>query len=173
MRARQLSLLLVALALTALVTVPAFADPVTAGSVAIADRYAVTTISGEARAWFSGSWVVSSADLQLVVQVTYVGPNNVIFKVLSGTIEFNGRVYRIVADGWRGDYNRISKTCVYQGPAIAPNGARTLFIIYGHDTRDTQQGTYMRMECLSRREHSTLANRPADVQIQTQLETDR
>jgi len=145
MRAKQLPLLLVALALVALVTVPAFADPIVAGGVAVGDRYAVTTISGEARAWVSGSWVVSSADLQLVVQVTYVGPNNIIFRFLSGTIQFNGIVYRIVADGWRGDYNRMSKTCVYQGPATAPSGVRTFFIIYGHDTRDTQQGTYMRM----------------------------
>lgn len=145
MRAKQLPLLLVALALVALVTVPAFADPIVAGGVAAGDRYAITTISGEARAWVFGSWVVSSADLQLVVQVTYVGPNNIIFRVLSGTIQFKGRVYRIVADGWRGDYNRVSKICVYQGPAIAPNGVRTFFTIYGHDTRDTQQGTYMRM----------------------------
>lgn len=145
MRANQLPLLLVALALMALVTVPAFADPVTAGSVAVGDRYAVTTISGEAHAWVSGSWVVSSADLQLAVRVTHVGPSNIIFRVLSGTIQFDGSVYRIVADSWRGDYNRVSQTCVYQGPAIAPNGVRAFFIIYGHDTRDTQQGTYMRM----------------------------
>jgi hypothetical protein len=156
MRAKQLPLLLVALALMTLVTVPAFADPIIAGGVAVGDRYAVTTISGEARAWFSGSWVASSADLQLMVQVTYVGPTNIIFRVLSGTIQFNGRVYRIIADGWRGDHNRVSKTCVYQGPAIAPNGARTLFIIYGHDTRDTQQGTYMRMWSAFRDENTVL-----------------
>lgn len=155
-QAKQLPLSLVALVLMALVTVPAFADPVSIGTVATGDRYAVTTISGEARAWVSGSWVASSADLQLVVQVTYVGPNNVIFRVLSGTIEVNDKVYRIVTDGWRGDYNRVSKTCVYQGPAIAPNGARTFFIVYGHDTLDTQQGTYMRMWSAFRDENAIL-----------------
>jgi len=156
MREKQLSLLFIALGLIALMTVPVFADPVAASSLSIGDRYAIATISGEARAWFANSWVVSSADLQLVVQVTNVGPNNIIFRTLSGTIQFDGRVYRIVADGWRGDYNRVSKTCVYQGPAVAPNGARAFFIVYGHDTTDTQQGTYMRMWSAFREENTML-----------------
>jgi hypothetical protein len=99
MQRKQLSLCLLALAFIALATVPAFADPVASGAAAIEDRYAVTTISGEARAWVSGSWIKSSADLQLIVQVTYVGPNNVVFKVLLGTIQFNDKVYSIVASG--------------------------------------------------------------------------
>jgi hypothetical protein len=156
MHAKKLPFFLVALALIAVLTIPAFADPIASGNVAVADRYAVTTISGEARAWVSGAWVISPADLQLTVQVTYVGTNNIIFRVLSGTIQFNDKVYRIVADGWRGDYNRVSKTCVYQGPAIAPNGERSFFIIYGHDTRDTQQGTYMRMWSAFRDENAIL-----------------
>jgi hypothetical protein len=122
-----LPLLLVALALIALMTVPAFAGPVAATSPSIGDRYTITSISGEARAWVAGSWVVSSASLQLIVQVTTVGSNNIIFRTLSGTIRLDGKVYNMVADGWRGDYNRVSKTCVYQGPAIAPNGARAFF----------------------------------------------
>jgi hypothetical protein len=156
MREKHLPLFLVALALIALMTVPAFADPVAATSPSIGDRYAITPISGEARAWVAGSWVVSSANLQLVVQVTNVGPNNIIFRTLSGTIRFDDKVYNIVADGWRGDYNRVSKTCVYQGPAVAPNGARAFFIIYGHDTSDTQQGTYMRMWSAFRDENAVL-----------------
>ncbi len=149
MREKQLPLFLVALALIVLMAVPAFADPVAATSPSIGDRYPITPISGEARAWVTGSWVVSSANLQLVVQVTNVGPNNIIFRTLSGTIRFDDKVYNIVADGWRCDYNRVSKTCVYQGPAITPNGARASFIIYGPDTSDTQQGTYMRCGVLS------------------------
>jgi hypothetical protein len=156
MREKQLPLFLVALALIALMTVPAFADPIAATSPSTGDRYAITPISGEARAWVAGSWVVSSASLQLVVQVTNVGPNNIIFRTLSGTIRFDGRVYNIVADGWRGDYNRVSKTCVYQDPAVAPNGARAFFIICGHDTSDTQQGTYMRMWSAFRDENAVL-----------------
>ena len=156
MREKQLPLFLVALALIALMTVPAFADPVAATSPSIGHRYPIEPISGEARAWVAGSWVVSSANLQFVVQVTTVGPNNIIFRTLSGTIRFDGKVYNIVADGWRGDYNRISKKCVYQGPAIAPNGARAFFIIYGHDTSDTQQGTYMRMWSAFRDENAVL-----------------
>jgi len=142
---KRLSLCLLAMVFVAVAGVPAFADPLASGEVTVGDRYAVTTISGEARAWISGSWIRSQADLQLVVQVTYVGTNNIIFKVLSGTIQFNGKVYGIVAGGWRGDYNRVSNTCVYQGPATAPNGERTFFMVYGHDTLYAQQGTYMRM----------------------------
>lgn len=145
MRAKQVSSCLLALAFIALATVPAFADSLASGDVAVGDRYAVTTISGEARAWVSGSWIKSPADLQLLVQVKYVGPNNVVFKVLSGTIQFNDKVYSIVASGWRGDYNRVSNTCIYQGPATAPNGQRAFFVIYGRDTLHVQQGTYMRM----------------------------
>ena len=91
MREKQLSLYLVALALIALMTVPAFADPVAATSLFVGDRYAITTVSGEARAWVAGSRVASSADLQLVVQITNFGPNNVIFMTLLGTIQFNGK----------------------------------------------------------------------------------
>ncbi len=145
MRAKQVSFCLLALAFIALATVPAFADSLASGDVAVGDRYAVTTISGEARAWVSGSWIKSPADLQLLVQVKYVGPNNVVFKVLSGTIQFNDKVYSIVASVWRGDYNRVSNTCIYQGPATAPNGQRAFFVIYGRDTLHVQQGTYMRM----------------------------
>jgi len=145
MKQKRLSICLLALALIALGTVPAFADPLMSGDVVSGDRYAVTTMSGEARAWVLGSWVTSPADLQLVVEVTYAGQHNVVFKVVSGTIQFNGKVYSIVSSAWRGDYNRDSHTCVYQGPAIAPNGERTFFVIYGQDTVHTQQGTYMRM----------------------------
>jgi len=99
MREKQLPLFLVALALIVLMTVPAFAEPVAATSPSIGDRYAITPISGEARAWVASSWVVSSADLQLVVQVTNVESNNFIFRPLSGTIRFDGKVYNTVADG--------------------------------------------------------------------------
>jgi hypothetical protein len=61
-----------------------------------------------------------------------------------------------VADGWRGDYDRVSKTCVYQGQAIASNGARAFFIIYGHDISDTQQVTYMRIRSAFRDENAVL-----------------
>ena len=145
MKRQHLPLCLLAIALIALATAPAFADPLASGNVVLGDRYVVTTMYGEARAWVSGSWVKSPADLQLMVEVTYAGQHNVVFKVFSGTIQFNGKVYSIVGSAWRGDYNRDAHTCVYQGPAIAPNGERAFFVIYGQDTAHTQQGTYMRM----------------------------
>lgn len=155
-REKRLSLCLLALVFVALATVPAFADAFASGTVVDGDRYAVTTVSGEARALLSGSWTRSPVDLQLVVQVAYVGPNNVVFKVISGTIQLNGKVYSIIASGWRGDYNRVSNTCVYQGLATAPNGERTFFVIYGRDTLYEQQGTYMHMWSAFRDEDSTL-----------------
>ena len=145
MKQKHLPLCLLALALIVLATAPAFADPLASGNLVSGDRYAITTMSGEARAWVSGSWVASPADLQLIVEVTYVGQHNVVFKVVSGTIQFNGKVYSIVSSAWRGDYNRDIHRCVYQGPATAPNGERTFFVIYGQDTAQRQQGTYMRM----------------------------
>jgi len=61
----------------------AFADPLFAGGNVIAlDRYAVTTLSGTAQAWIDGHWVIGPAILELQVQVTYVGPYNIVFKVL-------------------------------------------------------------------------------------------
>ncbi len=153
---KQLSLCLLAFAFITLATAPTFADSIVSNNLIVGDRYAITTISGEAHASVSGSSISSPADLQLIVQVTYAGPNNVIFKVLSGTIQFNGKTYNIVASGWRGDYNRISNTCVYQGPALAPNGQRAFFIIYGRDTLSVPQGVYMRMWSTFRDEDRTL-----------------
>lgn len=65
MREKQLSLFLVALALIVLMTVPAFADPVAATSLSIGDRYAITTVSDQARAW------VADADCQFRIQQRY------------------------------------------------------------------------------------------------------
>jgi hypothetical protein len=97
-REKQLPLFLVALALIVLMIVPAFADPVAATTPFIGDRYAITPIPAEARARVAGSWVVSSANLQLVVQVNNVEPDNIIFRTLSVTIRFDGKVYNMVAD---------------------------------------------------------------------------
>jgi hypothetical protein len=153
---KRISLCLLALAFIALGAVPAFADAVAIGDMAVGDRYAITTISGEARAWVSGSWITSPADIQLVVEVTYTGLHNIIFKVLSGTISFNRKVYGLVSSGWRGDYNRDVKTCVYEGPAVAPNGQRAFFTIYGEDTLPVQRGTYMHMRSAFRDEDRIL-----------------
>ena len=142
---KQLSLCLLAVALIALTAVPALADPLESGLVSVGDRYAVTTIHGQAGAWVSGSWVVSTADLQLVAQVTFVGSRNVLFRIVSGTIQLDDKVYSIVAAGWRGYYNRDTNTCAYQGPATAPDGQRAFFVIHGRDTLPVQQGTYMHM----------------------------
>ena len=156
MEGKRMLLCLLALCLIALAAVLAFADSIVTGDVVVGDRYAITTMSGEARALVSGSWLVSPVDLQLRVQVTYVGPHNIIFRVLSGTIQFDGKVYSVVSSGWRGDYNRDSNTCVYQGPVVALNGQRTFFIIYGIDTLHVQRGTYMRMSSVFRDEDRTV-----------------
>ena len=111
-----------------------FADPLYAGSlVGVGDRYSVTTISGSARAWIDGQWVTGTANLELQIQVTFVGPHNVVFKVLSGTFQVISKDYAIDVGHWRGGYNLDTHTSVYQGPATAPDGGLGYFVIYGQD----------------------------------------
>lgn len=120
------------------------ADPlVSAGNVAVGDRYLITTIRGEAKAWIDGHWVMGTANLQVLGQVTYAGPHNIVFKVLSGTFQVNYKAYAIDVGHWRGDYNRDTNTAVYQGPATAPDGKRGYFVFYGKDNTVTQQGVFM------------------------------
>lgn len=116
---------------------------VSGGNVTVGDRYLLTTVRGEAGAWIDGHWVAGPANLQLLVQVTYVGPQNVVFKVLSGTFQVNYKPYTIDVGHWRGDYNRDTNTTVYQGPATAPDGKRGYFQLYGKDNTVTQQGVVM------------------------------
>lgn len=121
-----------------------FADPLFAGgNVIVGDRYYVTTTRGVATAWIDGHWVTGPADLQLQAQVTYVGPHNMIFKALSGAFQILNKPYAIDVGHWRGDYNRDTDTAVYQGPATAPDGRLGYFVLYGHDTSQTQQGVFM------------------------------
>lgn len=118
------------------------ADPLT-GNVAVGDRYLLTTVRGQAKALVDGHWVIGPANLQLLVQVTYVGPHYVVFKVLSGTFQVNYKPYTVDAGRWRGDYNRDTNVAVYQGPATAPDGRLGYFVLYGRDTQPTQQGVFM------------------------------
>ena len=61
-----------------------FADPwYGSNSVAVGDQYSVTTLSGTAQAWIDGRLVTTPANLELLVQVTFVGPYNVVFRVLT------------------------------------------------------------------------------------------
>jgi hypothetical protein len=135
-----------ALVLLSLSATFAIADPLLgAGNTAVGDRYMITTVSGEARAWIDGRLVTGPADLQLQVQVTFVGPHSVVFKVLSGTFQVSHKTYTIDIGHWRGDCNRDTCTAIYQGPATAPDGRDGHFVLYGQDTSDVQQGVYMKM----------------------------
>jgi len=122
----------------------AFADPLVAGgNVMVGDQYMVTAIRGEARAWIDGRLITGPANLQLQVQVTFVGPHNIVFKVVSGTFQVRDKPYLIDIGQWRGDYNRDTHTSVYQGPAKAPDGRNGYFVLFGQDTSETQQSAYM------------------------------
>ena len=135
----------------------AIADPLFAtGNTVVRDRYLLTTVSGEARAWIDGRLVTGPADLQLEVQVTFVGPHSVVFKVLSGTFQVSHKTYTIDIGHWRGDCNRDTRTAIYQGPATAPDGRDEHFVLYGQDTSDIQQGVYMRMYSDFRGEYGAL-----------------
>jgi hypothetical protein len=135
----------------------AFADPLFAGGyVMVGDRYAVTTLNGQARAWIDGHWVTGPANLELQVQVTYVGLHNIVFKVLSGTFHVRYKPYIIDTGHWRGDYNRDTRTSVYQGPATAPDGRQGYFVLYGQDTGDNGTGVYMHILSDFRGEYGAL-----------------
>ena len=119
-----------------------FANPLfVGGNGGVGDRYAVTTIRGEARAWIDGRWVIGPANLQLLVQVTYVGPHNIVLKVLSGTFQVNYKPYTIDVGHWRGDYNRDAHTAVRERKK---------------DTTDTQQGVFMTVRSDFRGEYGAL-----------------
>lgn len=141
---KRLLPILLGIALVGLSIGSVSADPLlSSGNVAVGDRYLITTILGEARAWIAGHWVTGPANLQLLAQVTYAGTHNVIFKVLSGTFQVNNKPYSIDVGQWRGDYNRDTHTTVYQGPATAPDGKRGYFVLFGRDTAGAQQGVFM------------------------------
>ena len=157
MQSNRLLPILLGVILVSLTASSVFADPLfVGGNVVVGDRYAVTTIRGEARAWIDGRWVIGPANLQLLVQVTYVGPHNIVFKVLSGIFQVNYKPYAIDVGRWRGDYNRDTHTAVYQGPATAPDGRLGYFVLYGKDTTDTQQGVFMTMRSDFRGEYGAL-----------------
>src|SRR5208337_2630791 len=130
--------------LFSLATSSAFADPLVAGGVVtVGDQYTVTTISGVASAWINGQRVTDPANLQLQLQVTFVGPHNIVFRVVSGTFQIGNKPYAIDVGHWRGDYNRDTQTSTYQGPATAPDGRPAYFVMFGQDIRETSSGTYI------------------------------
>jgi len=120
------------------------ADPLSSGAfVSIGDQYTITTIHGQAQAWIDGQWTTGPAKIQLQVQVTYVGPHNVFFSILSGTFSVDNKNYAIDPTRWNGDYNLNTHTAMYQGPATAPNGGIGYFTLYAQDTGFSSGGVLM------------------------------
>ena len=146
MRTKNLVPLLLGVFLLSLSTVSVYADPYYgASNVAVGDQYTVSTLNGFAQAWIKGRLVTGPANLQLQVQVTYVGPYNVVFRVLSGTFQVAYKEYRIDVGGWRGYYNLQTHSSVYQGPATAPNGGLGYFTLYGQDGNPSNGGVLMKL----------------------------
>lgn len=134
-----------------------FADPwYGSNSVAVGDQYSVTTLQGIAQAWIDGRLVASPANLELQVQVTFVGPYNVVFRVLSGTFQVGNKDYVIDVGLWRGDYNLETHASVYQGPATAPDGEVGYFILYGQDTGVSNGGVLIHVYSDFRGEYDAL-----------------
>lgn len=157
MNARHILPILLGVVLLTLSTTSAFADPLVAGgNVAVGDQYTVTTVSGTARAIYNGHVVTGPANLQLQLQVTFVGPHNIVYKVLSGTFQVSYKTYTIDVGHWRGDYNRDTHTAFYQGPATAPDGNHGYFVLFGQDTRETLTGTHMHIVSDFRGEYGVL-----------------
>ena len=134
MQTKCVSPILLGVVLLSLSVTAVFADPLYAGNtVAVGDQYSITTVNGLARASIDGQWVIGPANLELQVQVTFVGPHSVVFKILSGTFQISYKDYVIDVGHWRGDYNLDTHTSIYQGPATAPDGGLGYFVIYGQD----------------------------------------
>ena len=151
--------ILLGLVLLSLSVTTVFGDPLYAGRmVAVGDQYSVTTISGSARAWIDGEWVTGTANLELQVQVTFVGPHNVVFKVLSGTFQVISKDYVIDVGQWRGDYNLDTHTSIYQGPATAPDGGLGYFVIYEQDIGLSSGGVLVHASSNFRGEYGALWN---------------
>lgn len=87
--------------------------------------------------------MTDAANLQLQLQVTFVGPHNIVFRMLSGTFQIGTKPYAIDVGHWRGDYNRDTQTSTYQGPATAPDGRPAYFVMFGQDISETSSGTYV------------------------------
>ena len=144
MQAKQTLPIVLAVVLLSVSATSVFADPLYAGgTVAVGDQYSITTLNGYARAWIDGQWLTGPANLELRVQVTFVGPQNVVFRVVLGTFLVRDKDYVIDVGHWMGDYNFETHTSVYQGPATAPNGGEGYFVIYGQDTGIGSVGVLM------------------------------
>ena len=92
MKTKHLLPVILGAVLLTLAATSVYADPLGAGgNVTIGNQYTVTTIRGEARAWVNGQWLTGPADLQLQVQVTFVGPYNIVFKVISGSFQVSNK----------------------------------------------------------------------------------
>jgi hypothetical protein len=94
--------------------------------------------------------------MELRVQVTFVGQHNIVFRVLSGTFEIGNKPYLIDVGHWRGDYNRDTRSSVYQGPATAPDGRPAYFTLYGQDGAVTSTGVYVHIVSDFRGEYGAL-----------------
>ena len=148
LRTRNLIPIFLGVVLLSISTTSVFADPWYGSSaVAVGDQYSVTTISGVAQAWIDGRLVIDSASLELQVQVTFVGPYNVVFRVLAGTFQIGGKSYAINVGLWRGDYNIRTHSSVYQGPATALNGGEGYFTLYGEDLGVSNGGVLTHIYC--------------------------
>ena len=136
--------------------------------MAVGDQYSIRTLNGQARAWVSGRLVTGPGNLQLTVQVTFVGLHNVVFRVVDGTFQIRAKQYSIDVGHWRGEYNRDTQTSVYQGPATAPDGRQGYFVLFEADTGSTSADVYMHIVSDFRGENGALWHVEINV-FRTQL----
>jgi hypothetical protein len=128
-------------------------------SSTVGDQYLITTTNGEARAWINsamGYRTSRSTAPQLQVQVTFVGAYNVVFRILSGNFQILGKDYTIDVGNWRGDYNLLTHSSEYQGPATAPDGGQAYFDLFGQDTGQAGQRVHVNIVSDFRGEYGVL-----------------
>ncbi len=107
------------------------------------DVFMVATVAGQARTKVNGETIVTSASLELVVEVREVVGSLVFFKVKSGYIEVNETTYKIKKEWDRGVYNKITRTANYEGYGEKDDGQKVYFILHSKDRRRTHEGTLM------------------------------
>jgi len=112
----------------------------------IGDKYAIITIKGEAKTKIQGQVITTPASVELIMEVTEIYQDWILFKVNRGEIEVDGVTYYVISGWWRGSHNKITHIGQYEGWAQDNNGNNVYFIIRTSDLNQTQEGCFMGMK---------------------------
>ena len=121
---------------------PISADPILNASVG--DRYAISTVVGEAKARINGEEVSVPASVELLCEVSEVHGNWIFFRIVYGTIKINETVYAITSDWWVGAYYKVLRNATYEGRGEGEGGTLH-FVLRSRDRRPTHEGCFLKI----------------------------